>query len=563
MTSPLGSAPTSRHTGGDVVAELLHNAKVSVVFGVLSIHNMPIYDALSRRGHVHIVKARTEAGAVNMADAYARVSGGIGVAITSTGTGAGNAAGALVEADTAGSQVLHLTGQIPVPYLDKGRGYIHEARDQLGMLKAVGASAKRALSGDELAAVMRAALCEVQTPLGGPVSIEIPIDVQEKPVSLSVVAPSDGPTPLPGQEMTDKSAIEAVARVLSSNARTLLWSGGGALRGGAAGPLTALAEALGAGVITSAAGRGIIPEDHPLCIGNFGASAPVQELLNEADVLLIVGCRLRANETRGWNVTWPKQVAQVDVDPGAIGRNCDPELSIVGAARPVVTELERLVERSSAPNTSATEVWARRIAAAARAARTEMESTLGPYRELPKLIRRRLSPDTPIVRDVTISTSTWGNRLLPVLVPRTSVHAVGGGIGQGLAMAIGAGLVRPDQEVLLLCGDGGFIVNVGELATAVEERIRLRIVLFNDGGYGVLRNIQRAEYEGRVVAADLHTPDFVALVRSMGGWAFQVTDIAQFADAFEEAQHFDGPALVELDMTSIGDFAVPFGGPAR
>lgn len=261
-------------------------------------------------------------------------------------------------------------------------------------------------------------------------------------------------------------------------------------------------------------------------------------------------------------MSFPDLVVQIDADPGAIGRNCEPSLALVGPARTVVEGLlARLGDHSADP--TARGQWSRRIVDAKVSSVQELEDTLVPYHEIPGILRTRLGRDVPIVRDVTISTSTWGNRLPPVLTPFTSVHAVGGGIGQGLAMAVGAACARPGTEVFHLCGDGGLVANIGELATAVEERLEIKSVVFNDGGYGVLRNIQRADYGGRIVAADLQAPDFVVLAGAFGAWATRVTKIADFASAFDAARAVPGPAFVEVDMTEIGDFAVPFGGPAR
>jgi acetolactate synthase-1/2/3 large subunit len=169
---------SERVTGGEIVAAFLEAAGLRAAFGVISIHNMPMLDAIMRRGVIRCVPARGEAGATNMADAYARVTGGLGVAFTSTGTAAGNACGGMVEALTAGTPLLHITGQIDVPFLDRDRSYIHEARDQMSMLRAVSKRAYRVWSVETLLGTLREAVAVALTPPAGPVSIEIPIDVQ-------------------------------------------------------------------------------------------------------------------------------------------------------------------------------------------------------------------------------------------------------------------------------------------------------------------------------------------------------------------------------------------------
>src|SRR5215208_1910297 len=165
-------------TGGDSIVRGLRRAGVDAVFGVISVHNLPIYDALLRQGSIRVIPARSEAGTVNMADGYARAGGRLGVAITSTGTGAGNAAGALIEAQTAGSPILHLTGQVESGYLDQGRGFLHEARDQLGMLRAVSKAAMRPIHANVVSGTLHAAIEQALTAPRGVVSVEVPIDYQ-------------------------------------------------------------------------------------------------------------------------------------------------------------------------------------------------------------------------------------------------------------------------------------------------------------------------------------------------------------------------------------------------
>jgi acetolactate synthase-1/2/3 large subunit len=188
-------------TVGELVARFLHNSGVRSAYGVISIHNMPILDAFHRLGQIRFVSARGEAGACNMADAAARVSGVIGVCVTSTGTGCGNAAGAMVEAMTAGTPLLHLTGQIESEYIDRDLGFIHEHPAQLAMLRSVGKGAFRIRNPQSALATLREAVRLAQTPPCGPVSIEIPIDVQAMTLPLPAdLAPLPVLPPRPARE---------------------------------------------------------------------------------------------------------------------------------------------------------------------------------------------------------------------------------------------------------------------------------------------------------------------------------------------------------------------------
>jgi acetolactate synthase-1/2/3 large subunit len=192
---------------GELVARFLSQCGVQAAFGVISIHNMPILDAFHRLGQVRFVPARGEQGATGMADAYARVSGGLGVVITSTGTAAGNTCGAMVEAQTAGTPLLHITGQVELPFLDRNLAYIHEARDQMSMMKSLCKSAWRIWDAQSALGVLRAAVRDAMNAPAGPVGLEIPIDVQEMLVDL----PDDlSPLPLPGAH-PDAAALDALA----------------------------------------------------------------------------------------------------------------------------------------------------------------------------------------------------------------------------------------------------------------------------------------------------------------------------------------------------------------
>jgi acetolactate synthase-1/2/3 large subunit len=175
-------------------------------------------------------------------------------------------------------------------------------------------------------------------------------------------------------------------------------------------------------------------------------------------------------------------------------------------------------------------------------------------------MRKLLPRDTVLVRDVTVQANVWGSRLFEIYEPRTSIHASGGGIGQGLPTAIGAQMGCKDKQVVLLAGDGGFMVNVGEMATAVQESLPLIVVLFDDAGYGVLRNIQDAAY-GRQVAVDLVSPDFVLLAQSMGFASARIGSPEEFGSELEKAVERRKPSMIVVDMEAVGPMAKPFGGP--
>ena len=544
-----------RTTTGDVVATVLESGGVAAAFGVISVHNMAILDAIGRRGRIRFVPSRGEAGAVNMADGYARVHDSLGVAVTSTGTGCGNAAGALVEARTAETPLLHLTGQIDTPHLGRGHGFIHEAPEQLEMLAAVSKAAYRVRDPDECAEVLREAIATALTAPRGPVSVEIPADVQ----GAAAPPPDDDPPRPVAPAPPDEAALDRLAARLASARRPLLWLGGGARHAGA-GALR-LAE-MGVGIVTSVRGRGTVPEDHPLTLGAFNQSPDVEAFYANSDLLVVAGSRLRSNDTRTYRLRLPSPRVQVDVDPAARGRLAyAAEEFVQGDAAAVLggvaDRLDDGLGNAFRPNPP----FADDLRRARADAEDRLRSAIAPYDGLADALAAGMGRDAIWVRDITVANSTWGNRLLKVHAPRNALHPAGGGIGQGLALAIGAAVAAPERKVVCLTGDGGLVLNLGELMTAAETGADLAVVVMNDRGYGVIRNLQDAEYGGRRRFVDLATPDFAALAVACGLDYRCIASPSSFAPGIGEALAGPGPCLIEIDMTAIGPPRVPFGGP--
>lgn len=541
-------------TTADVVVQELVRAGVDTAFGIVSIHNMPIYDAILREGSIHLVCSRGESGAVNMADGYARATGKLGVVITSTGTGAGNAAGSLIEAWAAGVPVLHLTGEVASSYLGTGRGYIHECKDQLSMMEGASKKALRLRRPEQASAVVRQAIQEAFAAPSGPVTLEIPIDFQSAIIpnlsveEIRIVAPEDNTIPYLPEEALTK---------ISNARRPVIWAGGGVITSGANREVQELAEMIGAAVITSQSGKGSIPEDHPQCIGHFAATELAKRLLKDSDLLISVGVRFRGNETSNWKVSVPEEHISIDADWQAINRNYAASFGLVGDAKQILKQLtEGLSRKTIAPD----QEYLEEVKSVRQELRAQLRATLGPYEQILDGMRRVLPRNTILVRDVTVQANVWGSRLFEIYEPRTSIHASGGGIGQGLPTAIGAQIGFKDRPVVLMAGDGGFMVNVGEMATAAQENLPMIVVLFDDEGYGVLRNIQEAAY-GRQVAVDLLSPDFVLLAQSMGFAAARIGTPEQFVSELEKAVVRQKPSMIVVDMEAVGPMAKPFGGP--
>ena len=541
---------SAKITVGEQLAILLEKVGVKSSFGVISIHNMPFLDAIGRRDNIEFICARGEAGALNMADGCARASGKLGVAFTSTGTGAGNAAGALVEAMVAGTPLLHITGQVELPFLGRNCGYIHEARDQLSMLRAISKSAYSIETEASALGVFRKAIREALTAPMGPVSVEVPIDIQHGLVESGEIEPMQVNDILPNDE-----DIEELASMLEKAKRPLLWIGGGARHAQA--EVQKLAG-MGFGVVTSIQGRGVVPEGDDCSLGAYNLYPNIEEFYQTCDAMLVVGSRLRGNETLKYKLKLPSPLYQVDVDPTLSKRPYQPEKTVIGDSKLVLSKLAaKLGNRMNIDENFWSEIK--------KARQISMENLtknfIQPYENLVSAIQASNGGDFVWVRDVTISNSTWGNRAIHIQSPKDGLHAVGGGIGQGLQMAIGAAMADRRRKVVCLVGDGGLQLNIGEMLTASEENANITMILMNSRDYEVIKNIQDAAFEGRKFFADIKSPEFGALAESFGWSYLNLNDISNSSQVISEAISIDGPSLVEVDMQSIGSYAKAFGGP--
>jgi len=543
--------PSMTQIVGYQIAEALADLGVTTIFGVISIHNMPILDGIARQGRIRFVPSRGEAGAMNMADAYARVSGKLGVVLTSTGTAAGNAAGAQAEALTAGSRVLHITTQIDRQFMDRDRAAIHDVPKQPAMLSGLSKAVFRIWDEKGVIGTLDAAVRAASTAPTGPVSLEIPIDVQH----LEAISDQKVRPPRTALPPVDEDAVNQLAELVRAAKRPMLWLGGGARNAGK--EALALVER-GFGAVTSTQGRAVVPETHPATLGAFNMTPQARAIYARCDLMIVVGSRLRGNETQNNQMELPAPLVQIDVEPTQAGRNYPVDLFLCSdAAQTLAALLARL------PDTLATDPQLAHDIAIARAqSEGQLRSGLGPYQQIADhLLSMVPAGRHPWVRDITISNSTFGNRYVQIAAPHLGVHALGGGIGQGIAMAIGAAIAAPESRTIALIGDGGAQLGMAELITAVDEGLDITYILMNDAAYGVIENIQDAQYEGRRHFSKLKTPDFGTLCKAIDMPHSKAAASEDFAALFDATLAVNGPAMIEVDMVSIGPFATVFAGP--
>ena len=536
-----------QYTVADLVAEFLPRIGVTTAFGIVSVHNIPMLDAIGKRNTLRYVMARGEMGGAHMADAYARVTGHLGVLFTSTGPGMANAIPGLVEARFAGSPVLHITGQTLTKFIDRDMGPVHDVPGQTAALAAVSKAAFRVRSAGEAFGILVRAATTALTAPRGPVSVEIPIDLQRtaitRPAALdNLVLPI--PPPLPPSE----SALDDAAEFFVRAKRPMLWLGNGAKQAGAA---AARLMALGFGTVSSWNGRGTVPEDHPMTFGGLhGNGSPrIQTFYESVDAMLVAGSRLRAHETQDLALKLPKTLVHADVDPAANGRTYANSYFVHGDVGLVMEGLAKRLEGQIKIDPS----FAADFQETKKRAFAEYAEASGPYSGFPAAIRAAMPRDAIWVRDITISNTTWGNRIFPVYAPRDAVHPVSAAIGPGLALGIGAAIGAGGRKAVAMVGDGGFALGLCELWTATQERAELVTMVMNDGGYGVIRHIQDAVADGRRFGDTPLTPNLEGLAALAGQPFFRVSRADEVGEVLSKALAVRGPALLEVDMAAVGE----------
>jgi acetolactate synthase-1/2/3 large subunit len=302
--------------------------------------------------------------------------------------------------------------------------------------------------------------------------------------------------------------------------------------------------------VSSWKGRGVIPDDHPMNMSGIQGNGikAVQEFYKNVDLMLVVGARTRIHELGEFGMELPANIVQIDADPLADGRTLETEFFVCADA---AQTLEALVSRVADTFTIDPKFPAE-FQALKKVAWGEFLDSLGIYGTFMEQLRQALPRDAILARDITQSTSTWANRIFTLHETSGNVYPVSAGIGQGLPLAIGA--ATAGRKTVLLTGDGGFMLNLGELWTALQEKLDLTIIVMNDGGYGVIKKLQNTLHGGRNFFADFLNPDFSELARITGMRFFRCSSADSFGDTVAQAVKHPGPNLVEVDMASIGEF---------
>jgi acetolactate synthase-1/2/3 large subunit len=527
---------TSR-IGGHVVAESLAALGAEVAFGVPGIHSLAIWEAL-RTSEIDVYGSRTELCAGFAADGYARSTRRPAPLLLSTGPGALNSLTALMEAASAHVPVVAISSQIPREMVARGRGYLHETADQLASFRPLVKHAARAESADAIPDLMAEAWRVALTPPSGPVYLEIPVDLLTAPAAGATVTELAAP---PSRHPAGREAVAAAAAVLEEAQRPVIWAGGGVLRADARTELTELAERLQAPVATTYMGKGALPDEHPLAAGCGCDEAALQDLLSGADVVLCVGTELGAETTGQYALRFGGRLIHLDAAPARIGATY-PALPLVGDAKLTLRAL--LPGLSARPPADA----AQRVAALRRRIQTGLEAQ-GRDAEVALLrtVERVLAPDAITAWDMTIL-GYWAAPHLHLGTEQQFLYPLGSGtLGYAWPAALGAAIGHPGRPVLAVVGDGGLQYALAELGTAAQHHLGAKLLVVDDGGYGILREYQRDAF-GQTTAVELPGIDLAAIAAGFGV-PVRTTGLEDLEENLIWALAQSGPAVVVLRAT--------------
>jgi acetolactate synthase-1/2/3 large subunit len=524
-------------TGGEALVAALAAHGVEVAFGIPGSHNLEIYKHLPAHGVRH-VSTRHEQGAGYAADGYARTTGRVGVAIVTSGPALLNAATAVGQAYSDSIPVLVVSPGLPLRHPATGNGLLHETRDQQAAMAAVAAASLRPTSVAEIPTALAQAFSIMTSGRPRPVHLEVPLDVLEETAEVAVVAPVlAAPAPAP------QVSVAAAAALLAGSAAPVVLVGGGARR--AAGQLRALAERLGALVVSTTNGKGVLPEDHPLALGAGIHLPAVTALVQEADVVVAVGTELAPADLWYGALPLAGKLVRIDVDPVGMVTNATPTVCVLGdAALALDALLSALGDGEPArPDAAA---WRERKAKDAQAEGAE-------WLEVVAAIAAAVPRDVVMATDNAMACYLGTLANLATHTPASYLFPTGyGTLGFGLPAGIGAKVGNPERPVVAMLGDGGVMFTVAELATAAELRIALPVVVVDNSGYGEIRN-EMVERGDPVHAVTFPAPDFAALGRSVGCHGVSV-DLgadgmpADLTAAVRDALVADRPTVIHVRM---------------
>lgn len=552
---------TSRITGGEALVRTLKAAAIDRVFCVPGESFLAALDAFYDEPAIEVVCCRHEGGAGLMAVADARLTGKVGVCLVSRGPGAGNATLAVHVAGQDAAPVVFIIGQVDRPSL--GRGAFQEV-DYVKTFSDLAKWTVEVHDAGRLSEFVARAIHEATTGTPGPVVISVPEDVFEEFTSAPIVAASVAPqiSPAPAD-------VTALADLLARSRRPLVLAGGGCEPHAARSELLSFSESWGVPVAATNKHQCVFPNGHDNWVAHIGFIVPaaLSSVLAEADLIIGLGTRLGDVSTQRYRFPAAPVPAQplvhVHPDAAVIGRNHRTDLPVVAHAEQLLRALGEQSPRARPER----QPWLKRLRAVrdTLSAYTETDFEDGvDFGRVALELDRRLLTDAIVTLDAGNFVS-WIHAHVRFRNTQDMLGAVGGSMGLAVPAAVAAALRHPGRQVVALVGDGGFMMTGNELATAIAAGAAPKIIIANNGSYGVIRAHQEAAYPGRVIATRLVNPDFAAMARAFGATGLTIATPADVHGIIEEALATPGPVVVDVKTSlerinafrRLGDFRRP------
>jgi len=530
----------TRMTGGSAIVKSLVLHGIDTLFGIPGVQLDQLFVALyDERESIRVIANRHEQGCAYMAYGYAKSTGRIGAYTVVPGPGFLNSSAALATAYAGNAPVLCITGQVPSQQIGRHAGAHHEITDQLGIIRNLTKHAARIEHPALVPEAMEEAFRALRSGRIRPVALEMAPDIMARKAAVTLRKPLMAPAPLePEPELIDQAAT-----LLGEARNSIIAVGGGIF--GAEEELLQLAEMLQAPVTMSRNAKGAVSFRHYLGLPETAG----HRLWSEVDVVLAVGTRLD-EQYRRWGMSDDIKVIRIDIDPAELERNGKPAVAILADAKVALAALANCVGSHNRRRPS------RKEELESLKAQLEKEyEELSPQIGFIKAIRAELPDDGFVVSEST-QLSYAARIAMPFYCPRTFITAgYQGTLGYGFPTALGVKVANPDKQVISITGDGGFLFGASELAAAVQYRIATVTLIFNNNAYGNVKRAQIEKYGGRVIATDLHNPDFVKLAEAYGAQGLRVETPQALAQAIRRGFDYDGPTLIEIP---VGDMPSPW-----
>jgi acetolactate synthase-1/2/3 large subunit len=553
-------------SGAEAMVRMLKLHEVQHVFGLCGDTTLPLYDALYRTGQdiIHIL-TRDERCAAYMADAYARVTGKVGVCEGPSGGGATYLLPGVVEADQSSIPILAITTDISVS--GRGRSTLTEL-DQEGLYRPLSKWNQVIDRSQDIPSVMRSAFRHMATGKPGAAHVGLPFDVQTGPVNESDVWADASLGSFPAWRVgPDPAAIEAAAEAILSAKSPMFICGGGVVISSAEGELARVAEALGAPVATTISGQGSIGEGHPLAVGVVGSNGgtpQTREIVDSADLIVLVGNRVGSVTTERWQHPTPgtARIVHIDIDPAVIGANYPTEVAVVGDARLALAALAVEFERRG---TTGSGRGAAAAIARAKQAKFDMFRELSGSEETPIRPERLVAELQAVLpKDAVVicdpgTPCPYFSAFYEFM--ETGRHFISnrahGALGYSLSAAVGARIGRPGAKTVAVMGDGSFGMTCGELETVKRLNLPITFVVVSNSVFGWIKAGQRAGYEKRFYSVDFSRTDQAAVAAAFGIRSWSVSDPGELRSTLAAATEADGPTLVDVLCQPLDEARAP------